>query len=243
VKGDYNQMQLRIAARIAGEQNMMDAYARGDDLHTLTARQLTGKADPTKADRQLAKAVNFGLLFGLGARGLRAYAKANYGLDLTEAEASRYRRAFFTAYPALQVWHRREGNSRSRECRTLAGRRRLLDDATPYTQRLNTPVQGTEADGAKQALALLWERRDQCPGAFPILFVHDELVVESGQEQVEAVARWLRQAMYDGMADLIAPVPVLVEVSVGPSWNEQQPVETWPANRHPRFTGGSNRSR
>ena len=172
----------------------------------------------TKADRQLAKAVNFGLLFGLGAKGLRGYARSNYGLDLSEAEAQRYRRAFFAAYPGLGRWHRRAGSSSAAECRTLAGRRRLLDAQTPYTHRLNSPVQGTEADGAKLAMALLWERRADCPGAFPVLFVHDEIVIESGAGQADAAATWLRQAMLNAMAPLLDPVPVEVEVKVGQTW-------------------------
>jgi DNA polymerase-1 len=218
VKADYSQLQLRIAAKIAGETKMLDAYQRGDDLHTLTARQLTGKAEVSKADRQLAKAVNFGLLFGLGAKGLRAYARSNYGLDLTEEEAARYRRAFFESYPGLAAWHRREGQSRKKECRTLAGRRRLLDDKTPYTHRLNSPVQGTEADGTKLALALLWERREQAPGASPVLAVHDEIVVETNADQANAVVDWLKAAMVDAMAPLVDPVPVEVEVQVTTTW-------------------------
>jgi DNA polymerase-1 len=218
VKSDYSQLQLRVAAKVAGDRAMLGAYARGEDLHTLTARQLTGKADVTKADRQLAKAVNFGLLFGLGAKGLRGYARGNYGLDLSEAQAAQYRRAFFAAYPGLGRWHRRAGSCRARECRTLAGRRRLLDDKTPYTHRLNSPVQGTEADGAKLAMALLWERRDQCPGAFPVLFCHDEIVVEADADQADAAAAWLRQAMLDGMAPLLDPVRVEVEVRIARTW-------------------------
>jgi DNA polymerase-1 len=218
VKADYSQLQLRIAAKIAGDQAMLDAYARGEDLHTRTAQQLTGKTDVSKADRQLAKAVNFGLLFGLGAKGLRGYAKSNYGLDLSEAEAKQYRRAFFAAYPGLERWHRRAGTSSAKECRTLAGRRRLLDGQTPYTHRLNSPVQGTEADGAKLAMALLWERREQCPGAFPVLFCHDEIVVETDDSQAEAAAAWLNQAMLDGMAPLLDPVPVEVEVQTARTW-------------------------
>jgi DNA polymerase-1 len=218
VKADYSQLQLRIAAKVAADKAMLAAYARGDDLHTLTARQLTGKTEVTQADRQLAKAVNFGLLFGLGARGLRAYAKSNYELELSEAEAKHYRRAFFAAYPGLGWWHKRAGTSRAKECRTLAARRRLLDEKTPYTHRLNTPVQGTEADGAKLAMALLWERRHECPGAFPVLFVHDELVVECNAAQADAVATWVKQAMLDGMAPLIDPVPVEVEVKVRQTW-------------------------
>jgi DNA polymerase-1 len=218
VKADYSQLQLRIAAKVAGDEAMLDAYARGEDLHTRTARQLTGKAEVSKADRQLAKAVNFGLLFGLGAKGLRGYARSNYGLDLTEAEAHRYRQAFFAAYPGLARWHRRAGASAAKECRTLAGRRRLLDARTPYTHRLNSPVQGTEADGAKLAMALLWERWGQCPGAFPVLFCHDEIVVETDAGRADDAAAWLKQAMVDAMAPLIDPVPVEVEVKVARTW-------------------------
>jgi DNA polymerase-1 len=218
VKADYSQLQLRIAAKIANEKHMLAAYARGEDLHTLTAKSLAGKAEVTKQDRQLAKAVNFGLLFGLGAKGLRGYARSNYGLEPTEAEAKRYRQAFFAAYPGLAAWHKRAGNSRAQECRTLANRRRLLDEKTPYTHRLNTPVQGTEADGAKLALALLWERRSQAPGAFPVLFVHDEIVVECDHDQADAVSAWLRQDMLDGMADWLTHVPVEVEVRTASAW-------------------------
>jgi DNA polymerase I-like protein with 3'-5' exonuclease and polymerase domains len=220
IKADYSQLQLRIAAKIANEQKMLEAYACGEDLHTLTARQLTGKRDVGKADRQLAKAVNFGLLFGLGAKGLRAYAKSNYGLDLSEEEAARYRAAFFNAYPGLASWHRREGQSRKRECRTLAGRRRLLDEKTPYTHRLNSPVQGTEADGMKLALALLWERRCEAPSAVPVLLVHDELVIECDEAEAEVAAPWLQTAMIDGMAPFLDPVPIQVEVKVAQTWGK-----------------------
>jgi len=94
----------------------------------------------------------------------------------------------------------------------------LLDHKTPYTHRLNTPVQGTEADGLKLALALLWERRARVPGAFPVLVVHDEIVVECAQDQADTAATWLKQAMLDGMAPLIDPVPVEVEVKIGRTW-------------------------
>jgi DNA polymerase-1 len=218
VKADYSQLQLRIAAKVANEERMLTAYRSGEDLHTLTARGITGKEDVTKDDRQLAKAVNFGLLFGLGAKGLRGYARSNYGLDLTEAQAGQYRKAFFAAFPGLERWHRRAGNSSAPECRTLGGRRRLLDAKTPYTHRLNTPVQGTEADGAKLAMALLWERRAECPGAFPVLFCHDEIVVECDAGQADAAKTWLRLAMLDGMATLIDPVPVEVEAKAGRTW-------------------------
>jgi DNA polymerase-1 len=218
LKADYSQIQLRIAAKIAREGRMLEAYGRGEDLHTLTARQLTGKVEVTEGDRRLAKAVNFGLLFGLGAPGLRSYAKREYGLDLTPEQAADYRRAFFESYPGLADWHRAAGRSAAKECRTVLGRRRLLDDKTPYTHRLNSPVQGSEADGAKEAMAQLWERRDQCPGAFPVLFVHDEIVVEADDGQADAAAAWIKQAMADGMAGVLDPVPCEVEVKAAPTW-------------------------
>jgi DNA polymerase-1 len=98
------------------------------------------------------------------------------------------------------------------------GRRRLLDAKTPIMHRLNSPVLGTEADAAKTALALLWERRAECPGARPVAFIHDEILVEADAAQAEAAANWLRQAMVDGMEPLVAPVPVEVEVRVARTW-------------------------
>jgi DNA polymerase-1 len=218
VKADYSQIELRIAAKVANETAMIEAYRRGDDLHTLTARAVLGKSDVTRADRQLAKAVNFGLLYGMGARGFRAYARSHYGVALTEAQAKTYRKAFFAAYPALRRWHATVGVSGDRpiETRTLAGRR--CQNVGRFTEKLNLGVQGTGADGLKAALALLWQRRAECPGAMPVLAVHDEIVVECDADRADAVAAWLKQAMLDGMAPLADPVPVAVELTTAPTW-------------------------
>src|SRR5262249_43390255 len=78
VKADYSQIELRIAARISGDEALLQAYRRGDDLHARTARAVLGLAEVTKEHRQLAKALNFGLLFGMGAEGLRRYAQSEY---------------------------------------------------------------------------------------------------------------------------------------------------------------------
>jgi DNA polymerase-1 len=218
VKADYSQIELRIAAKVSGDKALLDAYRRGEDLHTLTARTVLGVAEVTKKDRQLAKALNFGLLYGMGAKGFRVYARTNYGVELTDAEARNYRSAFFRSYPGLAQWHRRAGQTGDRaiETCTLAGRRRL--DVKHFTEKLNTPVQGTGADGFKAALALLWERRHEVAGAFPVLLVHDEIVIEADVGQAEAAGAWLKQAMADAMAPLIDPVPVEVEVKVAPTW-------------------------
>jgi DNA polymerase-1 len=218
IKGDFSQIELRIAAKVAGEWAMIRAYQRGDDLHTLTARRLLGRQDVSKADRQLAKAINFGLLFGMGAKRLRLYARASFGVELTPEEAGQYWQAFFDAYPVLRRWHKQAARTGEQpiDTRTRGGRRRL--GVTRYTEKLNTPVQGTAADGVKKALALLWQRRGECPGAVPVLAVHDEIVVEVDADKADAAAAWLKRAMVEGMAPLVAPVPVEVEVTVAPTW-------------------------
>jgi DNA polymerase-1 len=215
VKADYSQIELRLAAKISGDRAMLDAYSQGLDLHTLTAQRVLGIGTVTKEHRQLAKSLNFGLLYGMGAPRFLEYARTNYGVDLTLEQARRYRESFFDAYPGLRAWHRSTPEGEV-ETRTLTGRRR--SGIVKFTEKLNSPVQGTGSDGLKTALALLFERRSTCPGAFPILVVHDEVVVECDADQAEAAAAWLRQAMIDGMAPLLDPVPCEVEVKVGQTW-------------------------
>jgi DNA polymerase I len=102
------------------------------------------------------------------------------------------------------------------DTRTLAKRRVLGVDR--FTEKLNLPVQGTGADGLKAALGLLWAQRHEVPGAILVLVVHDEIVVKCDEGQASAVSEWLKKAMLDGMAPLVEPVPVEVEVRVGKTW-------------------------
>src|SRR5215216_33719 len=141
---DYSQIELRIAAKISGDREMLSAYAEGCDLHMLTAQSLTGREDISTDDRKLAKAVNFGLLYGMGAKGFQAYALKSYGVHMSVEEAVLYRRRFFETYPGLKRWHDNERRAWQRgetETRTLTGRRRT--DVQKLTDRLNAPVQGT----------------------------------------------------------------------------------------------------
>jgi DNA polymerase-1 len=215
VKADYSQIELRIAAKVSGDRALMAAYERGEDLHILTAQQVLGIAEVTKEHRQLAKALNFGLLYGMGAKGFRNYARSHYGLELTEDQAAGYREAFFRTYPGLRRWHRSVGDA-PQDTRTLA--RRRVRKVEQFNEKLNLPVQGTGADGLKRALALLWDRRAECPSAVPVLVVHDEVVIECPEAEADRAAGWLKRAMLDGMAPLVAPVPVEVEVKVGHTW-------------------------
>jgi DNA polymerase I len=226
VIADYSQIELRIAAKISGDTEMLSAYAEGRDLHTLTAQSLTGRKDIGNNDRKLAKAVNFGLQYGMEAKGLRVYALKSYGVRLCLEEAALYRRRFFQTYPGLKRWHdneRRAWHHGETETRTLIGRRRM--DVQRLTDRFNAPVQGTAADGLKLALALLWERRGDCPGAVPVLVCHDEVVVECTAEQAEDVRTWLESAMVEGMDAVLSHVgethaPVEVESRVAISWTD-----------------------
>ena len=139
-------------------------------------------------------------------------------------EATLYRRRFFETYPSLKRGHddeRRAWHRGETETRTLTGRRRM--DVERLTDRLNAPVQGTAADGLKLALAFLWERRDECPGAVPILVCHDEVVVECDVEQAADAEAWLGKAMIEGMDAVVngtgaLPVPIEVEARIAGSW-------------------------
>jgi DNA polymerase-1 len=227
VIADYSQIELRIAAKISGDKEMLSAYAEGRDLHTLTAQSLTGSEEIGKDDRKLAQAVNFGLLYGMGAQGLRSYALRSYGVEMSLEQAALYRKRFFDTYPGLMSWHDTERRAWQRgetETRTLTGRRRM--DVERLTDRLNAPVQGTTADGLKLALALLWERRDECPGAVPVLVCHDEIVVECNAEQAVDAKAWLEKAMIEGMEAALngteeVGVPVEVEARIASSWDEE----------------------
>jgi DNA polymerase-1 len=227
VIADYSQIELRIAAKISGDTEMLSAYTEGRDLHTLTARSLTGKETVSKEDRKLAKAVNFGLLYGMGAKGLQSYALRSYGVRMSLEQAALYRKRFFETFPHLQKWHnneRRAWQGGETETRTLIGRRRM--DVERLTDRLNAPVQGTSADGLKLALALLWERRSMCPGAVPVLVCHDEIVVECDENRGEETKRWLEKAMIEGMDTVLnstaeAHVPVGVEARIAKSWGAE----------------------
>jgi DNA polymerase I-like protein with 3'-5' exonuclease and polymerase domains len=218
LKADLNQIELRVAARVTGEAKMLAAYAQGQDLHTLTARTILGKEQVSKEERRLAKPINFVLIYGLGSDALRRKVKADAGIDLSVEQAEQYRRAFFQTYPAIRAWNRRIKAEKATEVRTLAGRRCAVAADGFYGLKANYVIQGTAGDGFKAALGLLWERRHEAPGAVPVAVVHDEVLLECDAEQAEAASAWLRRALVDGMAPLIDPVPVEVEVQAACTW-------------------------
>jgi DNA polymerase-1 len=223
LKADYGQLQLRLAAVQAPEPGMLQALRDGAKLHERTAAYVLGCAEDavTPEQRQLAKALNFGLLFGMGAKAFQEQALKGYGVSLTLAEATQHREAFFRLYPGLRQWHRATGAQLDAEgsldVRTPLGRRRTHIER--YTEALNTPVQGAEADGFKLAVARLYAHRHDAPNARLLMCVHDEIVVECPAAQAHETAQWLKYHMVQAMKEVVQDqVPIEVEVKIGKDW-------------------------
>jgi DNA polymerase-1 len=223
LKADYGQIELRIAAVLAQEQRMLDAFRRGEDLHRKTAAQVYNikPADVTPAARQIAKTVNFGLIYGLGAESLRSKVWSEAHIDISLGEAETFRRTFFQMYPAFAQWHatlkRQIRTQGSLETRTLANRRRL--DIRSYTEAANTPTQGSAADGFKLALVHLWQDHHTMPDARVIGLVHDEMILEVPTVQAYAASAWVKRHMEDAMTRLVrGQVPIQADVSIGQDW-------------------------
>ena len=228
VVADYSQIELRAAAVIAGETRMIEAYRNGADLHRLTAANVLGKpeSEVAKGDRQLSKAVNFGLIYGQSAPGLVKYAASAYGVTMEEEEAQRIRGAFFRTYSRLRQWHGVSHNAARdgvTEVRTRSGRRRLIPETASewerFTALVNTPVQGGTADGMKLAITMTAGRLPE--GAFLVSTVHDELVAECREEDAETVKAIITDCMVRGMSTLFADVPVEVEASICTTWGDK----------------------
>jgi len=231
VIGDLSQIELRVAAEISGDRRMIAAFRKGQDLHRLTAALITDKplAAVTDQERQAAKALNFGLLFGMGADSLITYAKNRYGTALTSREARVFREKFFKGYPELSDWIREQVENPTRQTRTLGGRRRIWNDQDPLaTELINSPIQGTAADILKKALALLPEALAPFD-AMILACIHDEIILETPRDRAAKVAEVLRNTMEKAGAVFLREVPTEAKVRVADSWAETQP----PAKKEP----------
>lgn len=220
---DFSQIELRVAAELSGEERMLEAYAAERDLHTETAALLLNVPleKVTKAARTSAKIANFGLLYGAGPATLRKQAVSQYGIDMTQDEATEIVEGFRAAYPKLYEWQLQEGNSRTEAVFTALGRRRFLQGFNDkYTTRINTQVQGTAGDIAKLAIVKLWEHISMAPQdeAKLIAMVHDEIVLEVKEDFVDKWSQLLKASMEGAGALLCKKVPIVAEVSSGRTW-------------------------
>jgi len=234
VWADYAQAKIRILASASGDSTLIEAFRAGKDPYKATAAAMFQIPEYEVADEQraAAKVVNFSFIFGASAHGIARK------LGTTEVEGERLMQRYFAAHPDVASFLKRTTRKalRTGEARTLTGRLRwfgnvlalsLKEKRAVKREAMNHPMQGSCADGLKLALALLYERRHECPGAVPIIALHDELVVECDEEDVEAVALWLEKAMIDGMSEVLALgasgvnlVPVEVEVKIGKTWGD-----------------------
>ncbi len=225
VSADYSQVELRILAHLSGDPALREIFRTGRDVHTETASRLFG-VPPEKVEprmRREAKTVNFGILYGMSPFGLARQ------LGIRQEAARRMIEAYFAQFPRVRAYL--DGLiQRARECgytETLFGRRRPIPEIRSrnraqreFGERLavNTPIQGTAADLIKRAMVrAVHGLRGAGLDAHLVLQVHDELLVEVAEDQVERCKELVRQAM-EGAADL--DVPLVVDVGDGANWHE-----------------------
>ena len=222
---DYSQIELRIMAHLSADKGLLSAFRKEQDVHRATAAEVFGTAleDVTDEQRRSAKAINFGLMYGMSAFGLAKQ------LGISRGEAQEYTDLYFDRYPGVKQYMDdiRAKASEKGYVETVFGRRLYLPEINDrnaqrrqYAERsaINAPMQGTAADIIKHAMIRVhaWLRHDQ-PGARMIMQVHDELVFEVKKDAVDAVAAKVTELM-NGAADLT--VALKVDVGIGSNWDE-----------------------
>jgi len=235
VIADYSQIEIRIAAVVFNEPTMIEAYKKGLDIHTITAASVANVqlSEVTKEMRQRAKAVNFGFLYGMGAKKFRSYAAVSYGVRLTEKEAERARFSYFKKYGRLDAGHRRVKKVAEAlgQVLTLLGRvRRLPDIKSPEwsvkagaeRKALNSPVQGTAGEMTKLAIVEL--ERLTVPGEFRVVTtVHDSIIAEVREGFEEKWKKEMVRVMENLPLEQFGvrlPVPIVADVIVSRYWGE-----------------------
>jgi DNA polymerase-1 len=223
VSADYSQIELRVLAHLAHDEQLVEAFRLNEDVHTRTASLVFGvpKDQVTREMRGRAKTINFGVIYGMGDSALAKQ------IDVSRDEAASFIAAYFDRYAGVARFMAQtvESARRGEAVRTLLGRRRFLPNLHSANRGLrfeaeriakNTPIQGTAADILKLAMVKLGSR-EVVPGARMILTVHDELVFEVPEAHVEEASRRIKEEM-EGALKL--DVPLLVEVGSGANWNE-----------------------
>jgi DNA polymerase I-like protein with 3'-5' exonuclease and polymerase domains/DNA modification methylase len=227
VKADFSQIEIRVVAKLSGCPVLLRAFQEGEDLHRKTFQAIMGEQrEPTEAERDFAKALTFGMLYGMSPAGLKVAAHKCLKRELRDAEATAFIEKFLATYPGFREWRRRQQQRVARgkftATWTLTNRRCL--NVSKETSVVNYPVQGTAGDILKLALAALYLHRGEVPADVRLcLVVHDEIVVECQREDAERVAAWLEKWMVAAGNHFLAPVPVGVKVSWGSTWGGDEP--------------------
>lgn len=224
VAADYSQIELRIMAHLSQDQGLINAFTQGKDIHRSTAAEIFGVSldEVTSEQRRNAKAINFGLIYGMSAFGLSRQ------LGIGRADAQSYMDLYFKRYPGVQTFMHdiREKAKAQGYVETLFGRRLYLPDINSSNGMrrkaaervaINAPMQGTAADIIKRAMIQLDQKLQNDPDIAMIMQVHDELVFEVRSEKVAFYSELIKTQM-ESAADLVAPL--IVEVGQGTNWDE-----------------------
>jgi DNA polymerase-1 len=233
VGADYSQIELRVMAHVSGDPGLLAAFQRGEDIHATTAAALFGvPVEEVDYDmRRVGKGVNFGLIYGQSPYGLART------VGVSPSEAERFIELYFERFPKVQEFMeglREEATNRG-YVETIMGRRRYFPELqagsrsghqrrqSALRMAINAPIQGTAADIIKRAMLDLHERlEEEGLRAQMIMQVHDELVVEAPEEELERVVALTCEAMEDAFP---LQVPMRVDVEVGENWEEMEPYE------------------
>jgi DNA polymerase-1 len=225
LSADYSQIELRILAHVSGEPKLREAFLRGEDIHTATASEVLGK-DPaklTKDERNVAKLINFGIVYGISAFGL------SENLDIPKEEAQTYIDAYLARFPHVQAFIARTIVQATEDgyATSLLGRRRPVPELRASNRQtrgfgervaVNFVMQGSNADMIKVAMVAIGRRmREEGRGARLVLQVHDELLFEVPETEVSAVRELVREEMVGAYP--LDP-PLAVDVGVGDDWAE-----------------------
>jgi DNA polymerase-1 len=225
LSADYSQIELRILAHVSGEPKLREAFLRGEDIHTATAAEVLGK-DPatlTKDERNVAKMINFGIVYGISAFGL------SENLDIPKEDAQAYIDAYLARFPQVQAFIARTITQAGEDgyATSLLGRRRPVPELRASNRQtrgfgervaVNFVMQGSNADMIKVAMVAIHRRlRDEGRSARMVLQVHDELLLEVPETEISAVRELVREEMCGAYP--LDP-PLAVDVGVGDDWAE-----------------------
>jgi len=220
---DYSQVELRILAHFSGDERLIDIFEKDLDVHTITASYIFGKRpdEITEAERRKAKTVNFGIIYGMSPYGL------SKELNISVEEANSFISNFFATYPGVMKWIKEnlEFALKNGYVKTLYGRIRKVPQIFSGNSNIveqgkriaiNTPIQGTAADIIKLSMVEIYNelKRNGFKSKI-ILQIHDELLLEVKEEEINAVTQIVKEKM-EGVCRL--RVPLKVEIGVGESW-------------------------
>ncbi len=223
IVADYSQIELRIAAEYVNEETMINAFSEKRDLHKFTASLILNKKyeEIDKDERQMAKAINFGLIYGISPKSLMEYARNSYGVDISLKEAQMFHSKFFEVYKGFKDWHDKVKevlNSKGKvTVYSLLGRRMVV---RKFTEAVNFPIQGTGSDLLKMAVVFFGKLKGNLNGGI-VNLVHDEIVVEADKNNVDEIKNILSESMEKAGKILLKKVPVEFDVSIVENWGEK----------------------